>query len=209
MILDAAGDKSARAQRRAAIQAEYVAASGDDICEEFRDTNKRTSRYDKFWELAQGVVDDLGVVADDRRQGAAHMSRIVSIAAFRREVMKDLPSDAPCPSVEWIRLQFLLTRAWQRSALKHTGRFRLVRRVQIRNERLRGVDSLWVHGLARNCRQWVVMQRDGIMSALASDLEADEAMEAANRMVAYFSVDDKANVPVSLPAPHACAMHAA
>ena len=190
-------DASAEVQRRVNIQAEYVIASGDVVLQqEFKDANVRSSKYDPFWRAAQGLIDQLSV-ADERRHGASRMSHIVSIAAFRREVRKSLPSGTPAPSVEWLRLQFLPARAQHRSALKHTGRFQLVRRVQVRNEHLRSVDSLWVHALARNARQWVVMQRDAIMGAMAFSLGEVEATEVANAMIAYISVDDKANIPVS------------
>ena len=95
--------------------------------------------------------------------------------------MKTLPdgqSDAPVPSTEWIRLQFVPRNPYVPAAARYTGRFNMQFKIQVRQIRAQTQDAKFANFQYRLFKNFAVHYKEHVT-------------------LAY--VDDKAIIPVGEP----------
>lgn len=137
-----------------------------------------SNRYDVFFENMKTLVEEL-TAADERRHNVAHMSEFLSIKDLIDRVASKCPTNTPIPSKSLVRLQFVPTNPYTRSALMFTSKFKVQHKIQRRQLRVNHPDNHYCAALFRYFKHRSVEQKSSS---------------------AVFFCDDKAKVPVGEPA---------
>ena len=137
-----------------------------------------SNKYDVFFEHMKTVVEEL-TAADERRHNVAHMSEFLSIRDLIDRVASKCPPDTPIPSKSLVRLQFVPTNPYARTALAFSSKFDVQHKIQRRQLRVDHPDNHYCAALFRYFKH--------------------RAVEERSSSVVFFC-DDKAKVPVGEPA---------
>ena len=125
----------------------------------------RISRYEEFWEAAAQYIADVAETAvDDRRHDPVlHLATAMSTSHLLKEVKKRLDvlakSEVPCPSEQWLRLQFWPADPSRRSSLQYTGRLKIKYQVQARQIRKQHEDAHYCSALLKYLKEMAVLYR--------------------------------------------------
>ena len=67
-----------------------------------------SQKYELFWtECKKYLEDAVETAVDDRRHDEhAHLAKAISVRDLLEQVRKRCPDGTPCPSKQWLRLQF-------------------------------------------------------------------------------------------------------
>ena len=116
------------------------------------------TRYDTFWdECKKFLKEEVGTAVDDRRHSdVTHIANTISIRDFCDWVASRCPEGIAVPSVEWVRLQFWPKNHPHKSALHHTGKFKIRFRIQQRQWQKYYPDAHYAAGVLRYQREYAV-----------------------------------------------------
>ncbi len=134
-----------------------------DIVTDLRHLNTGgQGQYDVFWEECSKFLEEsVGTAVDDRRHtNVTHIATAISVRDFRDQVAERCPEGTKVPSVEWMRLQFWPKTPNSKTALHHTGRFKVRFRVQQRQWRKDHPDCHYAACIFRYEKQYAVLMRD-------------------------------------------------
>lgn len=139
-----------------------------DILLDLRKLNgdPKSTLFDDFWLELSLFLEEVTPAVDDRRHGEVlHMPIAVSVRHLQDIIIERLsikfPHDAKSvPSEEWIGLQFWPRNPYDHSALRHTGRFNVKHKVQIRQHRKDHPDSKYCSMILKYARQFSCLHRD-------------------------------------------------
>ena len=120
--------------------------------------NGRPEKYQQFWDGAKAFLNEQSLnAADSRRHGAVtHMAAAISVRDFVEQVRKRLPGDTPIPSVEWVRLQFWPSNAYNKVAENYSGRLDVKHMVQSRHLHHSHPDAHYAAAAFRHLREFAV-----------------------------------------------------
>lgn len=157
----------------------YILGELPEIITDLRHMNSgRPQAYDQFFDVASHVLQDW-LAEDDRRHGAMHLSKFISIPDFHRQVVCECPPGTKIPSQEWLRLQFLPVDPDAASAVHYTGKLEVKFAVQSRVLRAKHEDDHYAAAVFKYQR------------AMAVDLR--------NTQPVFVCMDDKAKIPIGEP----------
>ena len=117
---------------------------------DFRKLNGKEidTKFDVFYdELGKYFDEQLMQVHERRHSQELYMPLAILVEDLRSEIIKRIPPDSSVPSVETIRLQFTPNNAFQKSALKYSGKFDVKFRVQTRQALIIKMHVLLQHTL--------------------------------------------------------------
>lgn len=101
---------------------------------------KPSHTFDRFFEKLGEVVEEV-MAADDRRHQTAHMSEWIFICDLVEKTKERCPEGTIIPSKALIRLQFIPTNAYTKTALAFTSRFQVQHKIQRRQLRAEHPDN--------------------------------------------------------------------
>ena len=96
--------------------------------------------FDTYFKHMEEVLESY-TAANERRHGTVHMSQWFSLDDLMSQVSAKCLPDTPIPSKTLVRLQFIPTNPYTRSALRFTSRFPLQHKIQRRQLRAKHVDD--------------------------------------------------------------------
>ncbi|XP_060585359.1 uncharacterized protein LOC132741240 isoform X2 [Ruditapes philippinarum] len=105
----------------------------------------KNPKFDPFWDELEKYLQEKSVVHERRHTDASYMPFAISITDLRDQILERLPSGSAAPSPSWIRLNFLPSNPYVKSALNYTGRYNVKYAVQQRLLRAQHVDSPYAY----------------------------------------------------------------
>ena len=172
-------DSSASSHPVSAHRIQAILQGETGIIADMRHLNpgRPSNKYDVFFEKMKTIVEAL-TVADERRHNVAHMSEFLSIRDLVERVSVACPRGTPFPSESLVRLQFVPTNPYAKSALAFTSKFEVQHKIQRRQLRVDHPDSHFCGAQFKYFKS--------------------RAVEARSSSVVFFC-DDKSKIPVGEP----------
>ena len=124
----------------ARIRAMFLGASG--LVADLRSLNpgRPGGTFDVFFKHMEELLE-ANTAADDRRYGSAQMSQWLSLQDLINQVTTKCPPDTLVPSKTLVRLRFIPTNPYNRTALRFTNHFPLQHKIQRRQLRANHPDD--------------------------------------------------------------------
>ncbi len=143
-----------------------------DLLLDWRALNRKDvdTKFGQFFDEVGKFFEEQLLAVQERRHGEAlYLPLAMSIEDLSAQVAKRLPPETPIPSNETLRLQFLPSTEFAKTALRHTGRFQVKFRVQTRQARMDHPDSKYVAVQFRYLKEFCVRFRDQAVFACLDD----------------------------------------
>ncbi|KAK7092705.1 hypothetical protein V1264_008410 [Littorina saxatilis] len=127
-----------------------------------------SGHFDIFFQKLYAQVEAV-TAANDRRHGQAHMSEWISLRDMIDKAAADLPQGTPIPSKSLVRLQFMPTNPYTKTALSFTSKIPAQHKIQRRQLRTHHIDGHYCAALFRYLKHKTVELGEDAMLVCCDD----------------------------------------